>query len=71
MDGRGGAGHGWLAGTAEFAVARIRPGPRTPAEVATTAVTSAFIPPLAAACWLHGWWRWRGARPLKAPQRPG
>src|SRR3954453_17617048 len=37
---------GWAAGTAEFARARIAPGPRTPAEVATMAVTSAAIPPL-------------------------
>jgi hypothetical protein len=49
------AGAGWLAGTAEFAVARIAPGPRTPREVATMAVTSAAIPPLAVGHWLRGW----------------
>jgi glycosyltransferase involved in cell wall biosynthesis len=73
-DGRGGAGRGWagvaavagagwLAGTGEFAAARIAPGPRDPKEIATMAVTSALIPPLAAVHWLRGWWRWRGAVP--------
>jgi glycosyltransferase involved in cell wall biosynthesis len=54
----------WAAGTAEFAAARIVPGPRDRREVSTMLVTSAVIPPLAAAHWLRGWWRWRGARPL-------
>jgi glycosyltransferase involved in cell wall biosynthesis len=49
------AGAAWLAGTAEFAWARIAPGPRTPGEVLTMAVTSAAIPPLAVAHWLKGW----------------
>jgi len=44
-----------LGGTAEFAAARIRPGPGTPREVATMVVTSAAIPPLAVAHWLRGW----------------
>jgi HAD superfamily hydrolase (TIGR01662 family) len=44
----------WLAGTAEFAWARIRPGPRTGAEVATMALTSVAIPPLATWHWLRG-----------------
>src|SRR3954467_5066192 len=44
----------WLAGTAEFAWARIAPGPRTRAEVATMAATSALIPPLATRHWLRG-----------------
>ncbi|WP_432420733.1 HAD-IIIA family hydrolase [Nocardia farcinica] len=39
----------WTAMTADFAVRRIAPGPRTPAEIARMAVTSALIPP--AACW--------------------
>jgi GT2 family glycosyltransferase len=52
----------WLAGTAEFAAARIAPGPRTAAEVATMSATSAIIPPLAVAHWLGGWWRHRDAR---------
>ncbi|MGS2619264.1 glycosyltransferase family 2 protein [Micromonospora sp. LZ34] len=47
---------GWLAGTAEFARARIAPGPRTPDEIATMLVTSALIPPLAVTHWLCGWW---------------
>jgi len=46
---------GWVAGTAEFAWARIAPGPRTRAETATMALTSAVIPPLA------GWHFLRGA----------
>ena len=40
-------GAGWLAGTAELAWARIAPGPRTPAEVATMVATSLAIPPAA------------------------
>ncbi|MEU4657609.1 glycosyltransferase [Streptomyces sp. NPDC023723] len=41
------AGLGWAAGTAEFAWARIGPGPRSRAEVTTMLVTSALIPPAA------------------------
>jgi HAD superfamily hydrolase (TIGR01662 family) len=48
------AGAAWLAGTAELAAARIRPGPRTPLEVAAMAVTSVAIPPLATWHWLRG-----------------
>jgi glycosyltransferase involved in cell wall biosynthesis len=51
------AGAAWLAGTVEFASARIAPGPRTPAEVARMVVTSALIPPYAMAHWLRGWLR--------------
>jgi glycosyltransferase involved in cell wall biosynthesis len=58
------AAAGWLAGTTEFAAARILPGPRTTREVATMAVTSVAIPPLAAWHWLRGWWAARGARPV-------
>jgi cellulose synthase/poly-beta-1,6-N-acetylglucosamine synthase-like glycosyltransferase len=54
----------WAAGTAEFAAARIAPGPRDPREVAAMLATSVAIPPLAAAHWLRGWWRWRRAEPL-------
>jgi histidinol-phosphate phosphatase family protein len=39
----------WAAGTAELAWARIAPGPRTAREIATMALTSAAIPPVAAA----------------------
>ncbi|MFI5845225.1 glycosyltransferase family 2 protein [Catenuloplanes sp. NPDC051500] len=60
------AGVAWAAGTAEFAAARIAPGPRTAGEIATMTVTSAVIPPLAVGWWLRGWIRWRGARPLEA-----
>jgi glycosyltransferase involved in cell wall biosynthesis len=58
----------WAAGTAEFAAARIAPGPRTPDEVATMVLSSAVIPPVAVVCWWGGWRRWRGARPV--PGRP-
>ncbi|MFE2024753.1 glycosyltransferase family 2 protein [Streptomyces hygroscopicus] len=51
----------WLAGTAEFALARIRPGPRTPDEIATMAVTSAVIPAVATGHWLAGLVRHRSA----------
>ena len=40
---------GWLVGTVELAWARIAPGPRTPGEVTTMAVTSVVLP--AAACY--------------------
>jgi histidinol-phosphate phosphatase family protein len=43
------AAAGWLVGTAEFAWARIAPGPRTGAEVTTMLLTSAVLP--AAATW--------------------
>ncbi|MER7461219.1 glycosyltransferase [Micromonospora sp. NPDC126480] len=57
------AGAGWVAGTAEFAHARIAPGPRTADEVTTMALTSALIPPLAVTHWVRGWWRTRDERP--------
>lgn len=60
----------WLAGTAEFAVVRIRPGPRRPAEVATMVATSALIPPVATLHWLRGWIRGRGAHPLATCSAP-
>ncbi|MFI1167734.1 glycosyltransferase family 2 protein [Streptomyces sp. NPDC020801] len=52
---------GWAAGTAEFARARIAPGPRTRQEVTTMAVTSVLIPPAATWYWLRGRWRHRAA----------
>jgi HAD superfamily hydrolase (TIGR01662 family) len=67
----------WLAGTAEFAWARIAPGPRTRAEVATMAATSALIPPLATWHWLRGVLshrrvpRWRGLPDLVLFDRDG
>jgi histidinol-phosphate phosphatase family protein len=51
------AGAGWFAGTVELALARILPGPRTPCELATMAVTSALLPPAATWHWLTGWLR--------------
>ena len=48
------AGATWLAGSAEFAWARISPGPRYAAEVAKMLVTSAVIPPAASAHRLWG-----------------
>ena len=44
----------WLAGTAEFAWARIAPGPRTREEVGTMIATSAALPVVATAYWLFG-----------------
>jgi cellulose synthase/poly-beta-1,6-N-acetylglucosamine synthase-like glycosyltransferase len=61
--GAGVAAAGWTVGTAEFAAARIIPGPRTAREVGTMLASSAVIPVVAAAHWLRGWWRWRGAQP--------
>jgi hypothetical protein len=51
------AGVGWLAGTAELVLARVLPGPRTPAEVVTMGVTSVLLPPAATWHWLLGWVR--------------
>ena len=48
------AGLAWVAGTAEFAWARIAPGPRDVREVLTMVLTSVAIPPAAAAWWLIG-----------------
>ncbi|MGY1709443.1 HAD-IIIA family hydrolase [Geodermatophilus sp. SYSU D00758] len=71
------AGLAWAAGTAEFAWARIAPGPRTGDEVATMLVTSAAIPPLATWHWLRGVVthrrvpRWRGLPDLVLFDRDG
>lgn len=54
---------GWAVGVAEFAGARIAPGPRTRAEVSTMLATSVAIPP--AAVW---WWVRALLRPT--PPRP-
>ncbi len=59
----------WAAGTAEFATARIAPGPRDRAEVATMLTTSVLIPPVAAAHWCRGWFRTRGQRPIAVTAR--
>src|SRR3954462_8012656 len=68
---------GWAAGTAEFAWARIAPGPRDRAEVTTMLATSALIPPLATWHWLRGVARhrrvtpWRGLPELVLFDRDG
>ncbi|MEU8031510.1 glycosyltransferase [Streptomyces sp. NPDC049099] len=54
----------WTLGTAEFALARILPGPRTAREIAGMLGTSVLIPPLAVRHWLRGVVRHRHARPL-------
>ncbi|MGK5533583.1 glycosyltransferase family 2 protein [Streptomyces sp. URMC 129] len=60
----------WLAGTAEFAAARILPGPRTAEEIRRMVLTSAAIPPVAVWHWLAGQVRHRGVRPAPAPRLP-
>jgi HAD superfamily hydrolase (TIGR01662 family) len=52
-----------LGGTAQFAVMRVRPGPKTAREIATMTVTSLVIPELACWHWLRGRIRAQGARP--------
>jgi histidinol-phosphate phosphatase family protein len=52
-----GAAGWWLATTSSFAISRIRPGPRSPGEIATMAVTSAVIPPAAVAHRVRGRWQ--------------
>ena len=44
----------WAGLTVDFALRRIAPGPRTPAELVRMAVTSVLIPPAASAWWLYG-----------------
>jgi hypothetical protein len=60
------AAAGWLAGTGELALARIAPGPRGPAEVATMLATSLLVPPAASWHWLAGLVAAR-----RRPRRPG
>jgi HAD superfamily hydrolase (TIGR01662 family) len=55
----------WLAGTGEFAWARIAPGPRDRAEVTTMLATSVVIPPLATGHWLRGVVQHRRVRPWR------
>lgn len=57
----------WLAGTASFAVRRIAPGPRTPAEIAAMVATSFVIPPAAVAHRVRGELRARRLRAVEAP----
>jgi histidinol-phosphate phosphatase family protein len=62
------AGMAWLLATADFAAARIRPGPRDRKEVVTMLLTSVVIPPLAVWHWTAGWRTHRRAGPW--PPRP-
>ncbi|MEU5184451.1 transferase, partial [Streptomyces longwoodensis] len=63
------AGLGWVLGTAEFARARIAPGPRTRDEVATMLATSVLIPPAASWHRISGAWRHRAAPPWREVAR--
>jgi histidinol-phosphate phosphatase family protein len=56
----------WAALTADFAVRRILPGPRTPGEVGRMVLTSVLIPPVACAHRLRGEIRVR----RREPDRP-
>jgi GT2 family glycosyltransferase len=67
---------GWAAGTAEFLLARVLPGPRTAGEMSTMLATTVAIPPVAVA---HRWrahialWRGdltRGAAPVRDGTAP-
>ncbi|GAB2746784.1 glycosyltransferase family 2 protein [Streptomyces bullii] len=58
-------GAAWLAGTAEFALARILPGPRTRDEITTMALTSALLPPAASWHWLRGQLLYRSIPPRR------
>jgi histidinol-phosphate phosphatase family protein len=53
----------WAVSTGEFTWARIAPGPRDAREIATMALTSAAIPPVATGHWLIGLHRHRAAQP--------
>jgi histidinol-phosphate phosphatase family protein len=55
----------WVALTAEFALRRILPGPRTPSEVARMAVSSVLIPPIA--CWHRAAGEIAARRPVAKP----
>ena len=59
------AGAAWLAGTAEFAYARIVPGPRDAAEVRRMLFTSAAIPPVATWHSVRGALRHRSVPPWR------
>jgi len=59
------AGLVWLGATAEFAVRRIAPGPRTPAELGVMVLSSAAIPPMATLHWFAGWLSHRSVRPVE------
>jgi HAD superfamily hydrolase (TIGR01662 family) len=52
-----------LGGTAQFAVTRVAPGPKTAREITTMTLTSLVIPELACWHWLRGRIGAQGARP--------
>jgi hypothetical protein len=56
-----------VVGVAEFAWARIAPGPRSRDEVLAMMATSVAIPPLATAHWIRGWVAHRRAAPWPVP----
>ncbi|MFH9347750.1 glycosyltransferase family 2 protein [Kitasatospora sp. NPDC017646] len=57
----------WLAGTAQFAAARVLPGPRSREEVVAMLLTSVLIPPAACRHRLRGLLRHRAAAPWYEP----
>jgi hypothetical protein len=59
----------WVAGTAELAWARIRPGPRTPEEIATMVLTSSILPAAASYHWMAGTLRARHLAGAAGPRR--
>jgi hypothetical protein len=61
----------WVAGTAEFAMARLRAAPGSRRELVPLLVTSAVIPPLAVGHWLNGWLRSRSTRTWSDSQPAG
>jgi HAD superfamily hydrolase (TIGR01662 family) len=63
------AGAAALAGIAEFAAARIAPGPRTRDEIVAMAASSVLIPPFATWHWLRGLAATRGERPWPGPAK--
>lgn len=67
----GWAGAGWLAGTTEFAAARLAPGPATREEALTMLATSVAIPPVATYHTLAGVARLRHRRRGGAPPVDG
>ncbi|MCB5179184.1 glycosyltransferase [Streptomyces antimicrobicus] len=60
----------WLAGTVEFAAARILPGPRDRSEILTMAVTSVLVPPAATWHWLRGLAAHRRVAPARQAAPP-
>jgi histidinol-phosphate phosphatase family protein len=58
----------WAVATADFAWRRIRPGPRTTAEIAAMVATSAAIPPVAAVAYARGAVRARRIARAARPQ---